>query len=243
MRSAIGTACLAAACACLLLSQSGCQTTDAPDNNTAAPHLPFAMPSKAKLGDSKKKVFAHFFYPFPVSIDNKPPDNDYYAKGYLAPEGENNKHIKYGGYLRQRPLPRAPITGERWDLQDMMREVQLASDAGLDGFCIDILGTKDGRCPKLDMLLEATQKVAPTFKIMLMPDMHAEFKTKPENFISVLEGVRDNPAIFRTDDGRIVVSPWCPAKGTAGWWKDLKDSMASKGVRIYLAPVFQAWWN
>src|SRR5258706_14564015 len=38
--------------------------------------LPFAIPDAAALYGSTKKVFAHYFYPFPLSIDNRPPEQD-----------------------------------------------------------------------------------------------------------------------------------------------------------------------
>jgi hypothetical protein len=58
----------------------------------ATPVLPNSVP---------KKVFAHFFSPFPISIDNKAPDQDYYARNYLQPQGENGKFNKSGGYIRE----------------------------------------------------------------------------------------------------------------------------------------------
>jgi len=245
MKRQLRSLCLAAASTAFLVGATGCQTEEPVDkDNQAAQFLPFKMPPKTELRASKKKVFAHYFYPFPISIDNKPPAADYYAKGYMAPSGESNKHLAYGGYLRQRPIPREPLLEENWPLADMMKEVKMASDIGLDGFCIDILGTdKNGRCKKLETLLDAAQKADPSFKIMLMPDMAAEFKTKPENFVKVFEAVKDHPSVYRTEDGRVVVSPWCPAKGTAKWWKEFIDAMAAKGVKICLVPVFQAWWN
>ena len=59
--------------------------------------LPFAMPSP--WGKSRQ-VFAHYFGVFPLSIDNKPADSDYYKTQFLTPTGENNKHLAYGGFLR-----------------------------------------------------------------------------------------------------------------------------------------------
>ncbi len=38
--------------------------------------LPFSMPSRDVLFGSSKKVFAHYFYPFPLSIDKRSPPQD-----------------------------------------------------------------------------------------------------------------------------------------------------------------------
>ena len=80
-------------------------SADASSPQGGTPCLPFTMPPAATLFGSSKKVFAHYFYPFPLSIDNKPAAQDYYNTQYLSPTGESNKWISQGGYLRSRPLP------------------------------------------------------------------------------------------------------------------------------------------
>src|SRR5471030_190902 len=62
--------------------------------------IPATMPSTDALFNSSKRVFAHYFHPFPVSIDNAAPANDYYNKEYLSPTGESSKFAKQGGFLR-----------------------------------------------------------------------------------------------------------------------------------------------
>src|SRR5215204_2976474 len=63
-------------------------TTTAAAPTTNGP-LPFAMPTKTTLRQSEKKVFAHYFTPYPISLDNKTADLDYYTQNYLNPYGEN----------------------------------------------------------------------------------------------------------------------------------------------------------
>lgn len=53
-------------------------------------------------------MFAHYFTPYPLSLDNASADGDYYTRNYLNPGGESGKHEKYGGLLRDRPLPTPP---------------------------------------------------------------------------------------------------------------------------------------
>ncbi len=69
------------------------------------PCLPFAMPAADDLFGSSKKVFAHYFYPFPLSVGNKSASDDYYNHNYLNKNGESSKWLPQGGFLRQRPLP------------------------------------------------------------------------------------------------------------------------------------------
>src|ERR1700723_3064774 len=55
------------------------------------PCLPFAMPTSDPLFSSSKKVFAHYFYPFPLSVGNKSASDDYYNVHYLNRNGESGK--------------------------------------------------------------------------------------------------------------------------------------------------------
>src|SRR5258708_13526070 len=51
--------------------------------------LPFDPLSTSVLRQSPKKVFAHYFPPFPISMDNLSPSFDYYTTHYLNPSAEN----------------------------------------------------------------------------------------------------------------------------------------------------------
>src|SRR5216684_7956888 len=49
--------------------------------------LPITMPPKDVLFNSPKKIFAHYFYPFPMSIDNRASAQDYYNTQFLNKNG------------------------------------------------------------------------------------------------------------------------------------------------------------
>src|SRR5579884_2089571 len=172
----------------------------------AAEPLPFDPPAPAVLRASPKKVFAHYFTPFPISLDNKDPTIDYYTTGYLAPDGEGGKHRRYGGYLRERPLPRSPRPGADWADRDMEEEVRRAAAIGLDGFSADILATSGVHWERLQRLLAAAARVDPGFKIVLMPDMDAELRAHPERLAAAVRSLASSPAVFRLPDGRLVVA-------------------------------------
>ena len=96
----------------------------------AASSLPNDLPPQSVLKASDKLVFAHYFSPYPISIDNADSAADYYTRNYLSPTGEGGKHAAYGGYLRDRPLPRAVTADADWRYQDMLTEVKRANAAG-----------------------------------------------------------------------------------------------------------------
>ena len=69
---------------------SSTTTTATPPPTGSSPALPFDM--VADPGSTKRMAFAHYFTPYPVSIDNKDAAADYYTRAYLNPTGENGIH-------------------------------------------------------------------------------------------------------------------------------------------------------
>ena len=94
------------ACLCTLIAAfSQCPDAAAApaagrDTNKIDACLAFTMPDPAALFASPKKVFAHYFYPFPLQIDDKPPSQDYYNRNHLNPNGESGKWVVKGGFFR-----------------------------------------------------------------------------------------------------------------------------------------------
>jgi len=201
---------------------------------------PFDQPSMASLRASQKKVFAHYFTQFPISIDNKPAASDYYKNEYLNPNGENGKHIAYGGYLRDRPLPRPVRPEANWMDQGMDQEIRLAATLGLDGFACDLLSYKGYHLERTKMLLEAANRTDKGFKIMLMPDMEV-FKTIPDSLARLIKTLNTYPAAYRLSDGRLVVSPFNAQQMPASWWSSWLATMKNQGINIAFVPVFQDW--
>ena len=209
----------------------------------STPQWPFDQPSPDELHKSSKKVFIHYFTPFPISIDNRDPDNDYYAKGFISPDGEKGKHKSYGGYFRQRPLPRLPRNDDDWVLEDLIDEVKMAQALGVDGFCVDILDTDGKRWNQFMLLLKAVNKAGGDFKIVLMPDMEAQLKAHPEYLVPAICKIADNPALYRLDDGRLVLVPYDAHRQTPEWWKNTISELEAKGIKVAFMPLFQGWWK
>ncbi|MFJ6792963.1 glycoside hydrolase family 71 protein [Streptomyces sp. NPDC091268] len=224
--------------------QSGrTESKTAPDTGAARPTgaLPFDMPEPAALRASaagKKLVFAHYFTPYPLSLDNAGADGDYYTRNYLAPAGEGGKHQRYGGLLRDRPLP-VPPKGAGWELANLQQEVRTARAAGIDGFTLDMLSLSGQNRDRANLLMEAARSVDPAFKVMLMPDMTSLKTDDPGVLADALAELGRTPAAHRLADGRLVVSPFKAEEKSAAWWSQVMDALRARhGIRTALVPLF-----
>jgi hypothetical protein len=210
------------------------------------PCWPFDRPSIASLRASKRKVFAHYFSAFPLSIDNKPATSDYYAVNYLRPEGEGGKFAYCGGYLKERPLPVEPAPADYQD-RNFDLEVARAVALGLDGFTYDILSNTGTHWDRLKRILDAAKRVDPGFRIVLMPDMTSTFKgTDAEAqtaFVAAMKEVAGHPATYHLDDGRLVISPFATDARTATWWASSLAALKSAGIDVAFVPLYVPPWE
>lgn len=205
--------------------------------------LPLGGAGSGSGSGSGKLVFAHYFPPYPISIDNNPTASDYYTVNYLNPNGEGGVHSAYGGLLRDRPLGRSPQTGSDWRIKNLEEEVRQAKAAGIDGFTIDILYPKNypnwmASVPQ--DLLTAARNVDPAFKIMLMPDMNGTLSTlSPQQLASEMATYARSRSAFKLADGRLVVSPFMASNHPAWWWNQfMQSSKTTRGVPIAFVPLF-----
>ncbi|WP_030854557.1 glycoside hydrolase family 71 protein [Streptomyces sp. NRRL F-4474] len=203
--------------------------------------LPFDMPQPAALRSGEaggKLVFAHYFTPYPLSLDNADADRDYYTRNYLNPDGESGKHGRYGGLLRDRPLPVAPKSGD-WEYANLQQEVRTARAAGIDGFTLDLLSLSGKNWDRSNLLMAAARSVDPAFKIMLMPDMTSLKTDDPRVLAEALATLADASAAHRLPDGRLVVSPFkAEAKNVAWWTEVIRILRADHGIRTAFVPLF-----
>lgn len=211
---------------------------------------PYDRPSTATLRASKHKVFAHYFAPFPVSIDNEPPAQDYYEKNYLNPHGESDKFLGQGGFLRERPVPQNPWpAGVDYIEKNLEIEVRRAVAIGLDGFAFDVLDPNAGSELRgvLDSLYAAAQAVDPGFRIMLVMDMTSNRfaesdATSLAAIIDMLSSYGSNPLTLRNDDNRIVFSAFGAELRPVSFWKNALARIADAGLDVAFMPMSIGDW-
>ncbi|MGW4799235.1 endo-1,3-alpha-glucanase family glycosylhydrolase, partial [Nonomuraea sp. NPDC004297] len=212
--------------------------TYTPGSGQSAGPLPFTLPGTETLRASGKKVFAHYFPPYPISFDNAAPENDYYARNYLKPEGESGKHAAYGGLLRDRPAGRDPVSGD-YAPADLKTEVRQAVAAGLDGFTVDILSVTSANWTRVQNLVKAAEAVDPGFRIVLMPDMNGLATVDSGVLAASLAKLAASKSVHRLADGRLVVAPFKAENRSVTWWTDWMTTMETEhGIKVALVPCF-----
>lgn len=235
------------ACLYALIAAAGCPaaaaaSTSGTDTNHIDACLPFTMPDPAALFASPKKVFAHYFFPFPLQVDNKPPSQDYYNHNFLSPNGESGKWAAKGGFLRQRPLPPLATSGANYQLLNMEQEVRMAIARGITGFTYDAMGVKEATNADshLHLLLTAAQAVDSRFKILVMPDISA-LKSDADAVTQIIAAVASSPAAYRLSDGRLVVTAFAAGANPPEWWASIFARLKSQGISVSFVPTFLGW--
>lgn len=204
---------------------------------TASPTpTPTASSAPPASVDTGRKVFAHYFPPYPLSIDNKPADSDYYTRNYLAPDGENGKHAAYGGLLRDRPMPVAPSRSSSWKLDNLRHEVSQAKSAGIDGFTVNIMSVSGSNWDATKNLFAAAEREG-GFAVVPMIDASAPVRSVDTATIADrLAELYRSSAAFRVGD-RYLLSSFAAEKQSVDWWRAIIDRLQ----RVHRIPVtFQA---
>lgn len=198
--------------------------------------LPFPV---APAGSTTKKVFAHYFPPYPVSFDNQPPASDYYARNYLNPYGENGKHAAYGGLLRDRPIGRAPLPGN-WQETDFLSEVNDAADAGIDGFMVDIMSLSGQNWTRTVGVTQAAAAAGRDFVVVPNIDASASAgRATPADVALRLSELYASHAAYRLSTGEYVLSSFKAEAQSPRWWSEIKSELQSTyGIKVAFIAVF-----
>jgi hypothetical protein len=198
--------------------------------------LPFQMPSADVFFDSPKRVIAHYFWPFPLSIDNVLPPNDYIGTQFMTIDGENGKHASYGGYIRRRPL--AAPTGQPtpgYQIANLQTEIKTAIAAGITGFEVDILSLN---APQLQWIFTAAAAVDSRFWIVPMPDMSSLGNaTKVSDMVTLLSFCAAQPNAARLPDGRMPFTAFNATLLPLIWWQNVIAGLNAKSIDVAFVPV------
>ncbi|MFU8946817.1 endo-1,3-alpha-glucanase family glycosylhydrolase [Mycetocola zhadangensis] len=200
-----------------------------------APAAPVTKPSAS----NGKKVFAHYFPPYPISIENGAPATDYYAKNYLTANGENGIHASYGGLLRDRPVGRAPLAGSDWELQDLKTEVRQAMAAGIDGFTLNIMSTSGRNWTASVNLMKAAAAVSPNFTIIPMIDGTANVGSQTGAQVAAkLAELYAYSSAEKVAGGAYALSSFKAENKSVSWWSSIISALKSRGITVSFSAIF-----
>jgi Glycosyl hydrolase family 71 len=200
---------------------------------------PFERAGAKALANSQRKVFLHYFTPFPLSFDNKPVDDDYYRRQYLERAGENGKFAHVGGYLRERPLGAGVLSGAHWQAVNATIDVLRAARLGADGFGVDLQQLDSGRYwDNATALFGAAQATRTGFKILIEPDTDILKAASAEQLVKSLYVLAHHPAAYRLPDGRLLLAPFAPEQRPVAFWQAVLDGLGKAGISPALLPVF-----
>lgn|GEM_PF-437434 len=198
--------------------------------------LPFPVPG---VNSTTKRVFAHYFPPYPISFENGNPDSDYYDRNYLTPDGEQGKHNAYSGLLRDRPEKRAPLSGD-WKTKDFTTEINDAVASGVDGFMVDILSLSGGNWERTVGLTEAAAGRSDGFTVIPNIDATAGVaNSSPTVIADAIAPLMKSKAAYKLSDGRVLLSSFKAEGKSAAWWKELIAALKSRhGISAAFTAVF-----
>ena len=176
---------------------------------------------------SDKLVLAHWFPPYPISINNASTRaQSTYATTYLTPTGESGKWSPYGRFLSTAPLFR-PQRGGDWRLEDAKDDIRAAQTFGLDGFVFDLLGSGDMNNRNWSgalILAQAADELGTGFKVIPMMDKNGSTgKGTPANAAAALAAFANRPSALYIDGEFVISSFKGEGSGTAAdvqWWAD-----------------------
>lgn len=197
--------------------------------------LSFTIP---RTTPASKTVFAHYFPPYPLSLDNLPPASDYYARNYLSPDGENGAYADVGGLLRDRPIGVAPRAGD-WRTKNLVTEVDQAANAGIDGFTVDILTLSGPNWDTTQRLMKAAGRAHRKFSVVPNLDVTASAgEAAPQEIAAKLAALYRASSAYRLPDGRYLLSSFKAEAKPVAWWSKIMGILGrSYGIRVAFVAV------
>ena len=193
-----------------------------------------------KAEHDRRLVLSHWHF-FPLSIDNRPATDDYYSKEYLGVSGERGKHSAYGGFLRDRPIPRPPDANSDWQRRDARKDIRYALDAGLDGFHYNLTSVdpRGGAYRRLQMYLDASTEVSGEFRLGLCLDCSViDFDANRDGLIYVCCNVLKHVSALRWFDERPMLSCFYAERWSPRQWETLLTRLSRCGIDVFFAPMF-----
>ncbi len=211
----------------------------------------------AALRSSEKKVFAHYFGPYPRSWSNEAMSTQAYENYYNNPNYTTNGDEPMGGMFRDRPLTRPQLSGD-WLYQDSQWDIEQAMAGGIDGWVCDLLGTSGSNHDRYMKMVEVAHDLDNGFKVIPMIDMNGNTRASSpavaadavrKYFLTGGLGSAPRKGAWRLSDGRYVVSAFkgegpnpIDVDSQAQWIQDLFSELSTTwGVQVAYMPCYLNW--
>jgi hypothetical protein len=207
----------------------------APPDPEPTPGYPWMIPYD-ELHASPKKIFYHYFPPYPITHSNEAPyasgsyQGDYYTRNFLAINGEGGAHAAYGGLLRDRPMPTGvPFTGSDWMIQQQRVELQSCLESGGDGFFVNIMSSGDtNHWARMNTLADVCADEFPDLSVIPMVDANASFSTQSNAVIaSALNTFYNRGSGYMLGDGRRLLGTFKAEGKTLAYWQTLVSTLGT----------------
>jgi len=211
------------------------------------------------LRASVKKVFVYYFPIYSAGPDSEDPSLSWYSRTIMNPTTLAQYHADRAGAgteFEYCPLPYPPLEklAERhaeW-VRAREHEVRLARQMGIDGFFVDFEAFPSPSGGKYFnevalSLVEAAQKVDPTFKIVPaiygpdgVPGGATDEKAVEFANCEIVKQVLTQPNLYRLADGRVVITSYYPEAYPASWWRKAMDELEKNGIKVAFIPQFNS---
>lgn len=202
----------------------------------ATPGLFFELPNNIRTKD--KKVFGHYFGPYPRSTDNKVPTNDSYVNSYLNPNGIST-YVANGGLLRDRPIPTQP-KGSDWRVQNAKSEIEWAIAAGIDGMWCDLLGLSGSNWDDYIALRDAAVQYYPGFYVLPMVDANGAHKDATASQVAnSISQFANRTSSYTMPNGKYLFGSFKAEGKDQAWWQAIIDALKTeKNIDAVFCAVF-----
>lgn len=196
--------------------------------------FPFKPERKRATRISDHFVLAHYFPPFPISLDNKPPTEDHWNKHYLSPAGEGGKYATAGGFTRDRPFAEPDSGPLDWRYLNLAVDIARAERIGVDGFGVDIVAMKGEHHWDTEIALCRLTEYFPNFHFIPEFDTGILRDRTVQDFLSALEDFSKCKGILRSQDNSIIVIPYNAEAKPPAFWHELNEAAKNRGIPIHL---------
>lgn len=199
----------------------------------------YSMPDSIRNYD--KKVFAHYFGPYPRSLENA---STVQGTGYYKAFNNPNysAYSSFGGYFHDAPLFRAPLSND-WQVQDCKFDIITAMNAGLDGFFCDLLGLSGSNYNNYNYLKQALRELRATdskynsFYVMAMVDANGATAAAPAATAGgYVQSFSDTS--YYLPDGRMMWSCFLAEGKPASYWQGVADYLTGQSIPNAFVSVF-----